>query len=154
MRLGQAIEEFLQCQSVAVAGVSRQRNKFGNAVFRDLRAKGWQLLPVNPKASMIEGVTCYPNLSALPEKTPGLLVVTPRAQTEGVISEACRLGIRRIWIQQSSETAAALQLCRENGITPVSGLCVLMFAEPCRFPHSLHRFFFRLFSRGKLNQEN
>jgi len=58
------VQEFLSQKSLAVVGASWNRSKFGNIVFRDLRGKGYTVLPVNPGAEEIEGAPCYPNLAS------------------------------------------------------------------------------------------
>jgi len=61
-----AIDEFIAQPAVAIAGASRDGKKFGNAVYRDLKSKGYHVFAVNPNAAIIEGDPCYPSLSALP----------------------------------------------------------------------------------------
>lgn len=142
------IEDFLAQRTLAVVGVSRQGRKFGNVAYRELRAKGYRLLPVHPVAGQVEGDRCYPSLEALREPVGGVLIVLPPLQTEQVVREAARAGIRRVWMQQGAESAAAIQFCAENGLQEVHGQCVLMFAEPLRFYHRPHRWIWRLL--GKL----
>jgi predicted CoA-binding protein len=43
------IEEFLGPRKLAIAGVSGNSKKFGYLVFRDLKANGYEVYPVNPK---------------------------------------------------------------------------------------------------------
>ena len=54
-------------------------------------------------------------------------------------------GITRLWIQQGAESAEALELCREHGLSAISKRCIMMFAEPVGGIHTFHRFFARLF---------
>lgn len=143
-----AVDEFLSQRVLAVAGVSKNKKKFGNAIFRELRAKGYRLLPVNPNAADIDGEKCYSSLRELPEKVDGVIIVTPSAETEKVVNDAVASGIRRVWIQQGAETGEAIRLGREKGLSVVHGECILMFAEPAAFPHSAHRWIWRLL--GKL----
>ncbi len=134
-----AIEDFYAQKVLAVAGVSRDPKKFGNAIYRDLKAKGYTVYPINPNAQTIEGDPCYPNLSALPAQVAGLVIATPPAQTEQIVREAAGLGIRRIWLQQGSESPAALKICQENKIDTISGECIFMYSEPTNWMHKAHR---------------
>ena len=145
-----AIEEFLAQKSLAVAGVSRQGKKFGNIAYRALRARGYRLFPVHPTAQEIEGDRCFASLAALPEGVGGVLVVLPPAQTEAVVRDAARAGIRRVWMQQGAASPAAIRACEENGMQVVHGHCILMFASPVRSYHQVHRWIWRLL--GKLPQ--
>lgn len=145
-----AIEEFLAQKTLAVAGVSRRGKKFGNVAYRELRARGYRLFPVHPEAQEIEGDRCFPSLGALPEAVGGVLVVLPPAQTETVVHDAARAGIRRVWMQQGAASLEALRVCKENGMQVIHGHCILMFASPVRSIHRLHRWIWRLL--GKLPQ--
>ena len=42
------VEEFLTQKKIAVVGVSRKKTKFGNAIYKELRQKGYNVFPVNP----------------------------------------------------------------------------------------------------------
>jgi len=57
------VSRFLSLGSYAIAGVSRDPKKFGQAMFRDLRKKGMAVVPVNPAADTIDGVKCYRTVS-------------------------------------------------------------------------------------------
>ncbi len=143
-----AVEEFLSQRVLAVAGVSKNKKKFGNTIFRELKAKGYRLFPVNPNAADIDGEKCYSSLRDLPEEVGGVIIVTPPSETEKVVNDAVAAGIRRVWIQQGAETGEAVSLGREKGLSVVHDECILMFAEPAAFPHSTHRWIWRLL--GKL----
>jgi predicted CoA-binding protein len=49
------VDDFLAQKTVAVVGVSRGGKKFGNAVLKDLKEKGYRVFPINPNAESIEG---------------------------------------------------------------------------------------------------
>jgi predicted CoA-binding protein len=111
-------------------------------------SKGYQTYPVNPNAEEIEGQPCYPDLKALLEAVDGVVFVLPPAQTEQVVREAARLGVPRVWMQQGSESEEAIRFAEEQGMSVVSGECILMFAEPAEFYHRMHRWIWGLL--GKL----
>jgi len=141
------IDRFLACRRVGLAGASRAGRKFGNTVLRDLRGKGYEVIPVHPAAPAIDGVECRPSIAALPEGVDALIVVVPPAQTEALVGEAVSRGIRRIWMQPGAESAAAIEACRQAGIEAIHGQCILMFAEPAGWVHRLHRWINRLAGR-------
>ncbi|MGD8623703.1 MAG: CoA-binding protein [Anaerolineae bacterium] len=143
-----AVDDFLSRQTLAVVGVSRQGNKFGNVAFKELKAKGYTVLPVNPHAETIEGERCYPDLQALPEGVEGVLIVVPPSETEKVVRQAAEAGIRDVWLQQGAESEEAIRFCEEQGLGLVHGHCILMFAEPTGLGHRLHRWVWGLL--GKL----
>jgi len=133
-----AVDDFLSGRTWAVVGASRDPKKFGSAAYRELK-KTYRLIPVNPKTETVGGDRCYPSLQALPEPVDGVLILVPPTQTEGVVREAHAAGIRRVWMQQQTESEAAIRYCQENGITEVHGECILMHAQNTSFYHRMHR---------------
>jgi predicted CoA-binding protein len=142
------VKDFLGQRTLAVVGVSRGGKGFGDAAYKELRAKGYKLFPVHPHMDAIEGQPCYASLSALPEKVGGVLIVVPPSETEKVVREALESGIRRIWMQQGAESPEAIKFCQEQGASVIHNECILMFAEPTAFFHRLHRWVWGLM--GKL----
>ena len=53
------VNEFLHQKKIAVVGVSRNKSKFGNMIYRELKSRGYQVMAVNPNADMVEGDRCY-----------------------------------------------------------------------------------------------
>jgi hypothetical protein len=145
-----SINDFIAQKTLAVVGVSRDGKKFSNMAYRELKAKGYRLFPVNSTADSVEGEKCYPNLGALPEKVDGVIIFVQPDKTEQVVREAAAAGIKRVWMQQGAESAAAIRLCQENGISAVHGECIMMFAEPAAWFHRMHRWVWGVL--GKLPQ--
>jgi uncharacterized protein len=141
-----SVEQFLAQRSLGLVGVSRGGKKFGNTVLRELAKRGYRVSVVHPQAAEIDGVRCYPSVSALPEEVGGLVLVVPPEQTERIVREAAAKGVPRIWMQQGAESAAAIELCRESGIDVVHGECILMFAQPAGF-HRFHRWLWKVLGR-------
>ena len=142
------IADFLSQRKLAIVGMSRAKNKFGNAVFKDLKTKGYELFPVHPEADTVEGARCWRDLGSLPEPVGGVIVVVPPPETEKVVEQARAAGITRVWMQQGAESPAAVRYCEENGMSVVQQQCVMMHAVPIRSIHLVHRWLAGLF--GKL----
>jgi len=133
------VEEFLALKKIAVVGVSRKKTKFGNAIYKELKQKGYQVFPINPNITEYEGEACYPDLLSLPEKVDAVVICVPPVQTEKVVKEAALAGINKVWLQQGSQSDEAIKFCEENGIDFVSNECILMFAQPSAFIHRAHK---------------
>jgi hypothetical protein len=136
-----AVMDFTAQKVLAVVGVSRSPKKFGTMAYRELKAKGYRLFPVNRNVDSVEGERCYPSLKELPEPVGGVLVVVPPAEAETVMRDAAEAGIGRVWLQNGAESEAAIRYGEQHGISVISGECILMFAEPAGFGHRLHRWF-------------
>ncbi len=142
------VENFISLDRMAIVGVSRSGNKFGNNTFRELTAHGYKLYPIHPEAQTLEGVPAYKDFASLPEKVDGLIVIVPPAQTEKIVRDAAAAGIKHIWFQQGAESESAIAYCHENGIAEVHGECINMFAHDTATFHKIHRGIWKII--GKL----
>lgn len=142
-----AIDRFLRSDAIAVVGVSANRHKFGNVVFRELRSRGRAAVPVHRSLETVEGERCYRSVEDLPEGISGVVTVVPPGVTESVVESCAKKGIRAVWMQQGSESPRAIARAAELGMETVHGECLLMYLEPVRSIHSVHRFLRKLFGR-------
>jgi predicted CoA-binding protein len=133
MNLDERMKDFLAGTTYAVAGASQDRAKYGNKVLRCYLQHGRRAFAVNPKDTEVEGVPCVKTLSLLPEPVHGLSIITPPPVTEKLVLDAHAAGITRIWMQPGAESARAIELCRELGISLIAGgpclLVVLGYRE-------------------------
>jgi predicted CoA-binding protein len=121
------IKAFLYRENIfAVAGASRDPEKYGHQVYRDLRNAGYRVYCVNPNADEVLGNKCYPSLEALPVKPDVVDVVVPPKITEQLVKTCKKLGITKVWMQPGSESETAIKFCEENGIDVVHGVCVMV----------------------------
>lgn len=144
------VENFLKQKSLAVVGVSRKGNKFGNTIYKELKQKGYQAYAVNRHMVSIMGDPCYASLKAIPGGVDGVVLVVQPEQSEDVVREAKDAGIRYVWMQQGAQSYTAIRYCQENNITVIANECLLMFLEPVGTFHKFHRWLWKIF--GKLPQ--
>lgn len=145
--MNQAINDFINGKRIAVVGVSRNAKKFGNAIYTELKQRGYQVFAVNPSINEIAGDPCYPNLKALQGKIDGVLVCVPSSKGETVLREAAELGLHNVWLQQGADSPKLIKLGSELGLNMVSRKCILMYAPPVRSFHKFHRAIAKLFSQ-------
>jgi predicted CoA-binding protein len=141
------IQAFIQAKRLAVVGVSRSAQKFGTAIYTELKARGFEVYGVNPQLETIAGDKCYATIAELAGKVDGVIICVQPQKTAGAIREAAAAGIQQIWLQQGSQSLEAAQVAREVGVSPVEGKCILMYAGEVKSIHGFHRFFARLFGQ-------
>jgi predicted CoA-binding protein len=143
-----AIAAFLASKPIVVAGVSRSGKAPANAIFRRLRAGGYEPIPVNPKATEIEGQICYLNVESVPGHIHGVMVVTHPNNSADVARAALERGVKHIWFHRSfgegSVSAEAVAICRAGGVEPIVGGCPLMYCPPIDPGHRLFRWWLRM----------
>jgi predicted CoA-binding protein len=144
--MNQAIQDFIQSKRIAIVGVSRtgKDKKFGNIACKELKQRGYQVYIVHPEAQEIDGERCYPNLAALQGKVDGVVISVPPTHAAQVLREAANAGIKQIWLQQGAQSFETQAAARELGVTPVTCKCILMYAQPVRGFHTIHRGFVKL----------
>jgi predicted CoA-binding protein len=120
------IKEFMAQKRFAVVGATDNPQKYGNQIVRNLKSRGYEVYPVNPKLKELEGLTCYSSLADIPVKVDVVDFVVLPAVTEGILKECEELGLSRIWLQPGSESAKAIAFCHENNLKVVHDVCVMM----------------------------
>lgn len=137
------IGDFLAQHRLAFIGVSRDQKAFSASVYRSLRDKGYELLPVNPEADLIEGDHAYRTVADLPDGVDGAIVMVPADRAAEVVQACADREIPRVWLHKgvgpSSVSDEAVHICHEHGIEVVDGACPMMFAEPVGWFHKVHR---------------
>jgi predicted CoA-binding protein len=138
------IEDFLSYRRIALAGVSRSGTDFSRTLFRELQARGYDVVPVNPGVEEIEGKPCFPRVSAIQPPVDGVLVMTPGAVAEDVVKDCAAAGVGRVWLYKAvgggAVTGEVLRLCEEHGIAVVPGECPFMYLAGAGWIHGVHRF--------------
>jgi len=130
------IKEFIDAEPIAMAGVSRNPKKFGYTAFKELKDKGMKIIPVNPFAAEIYGTKAFSNIKSLPDDVKGLIIMTKKEETAGIIREAKEKGLKQIWIQQMADSKEAIKELDDSDVNFITGECILMYYKP----HSVHKF--------------
>ena len=120
------IQEFMGKKKFAVVGATDNTEKNGNRIFKNLKGRGYEVYPVNPKLDELDGTKVYHTLSDIPEKVDVVDFVVPPAVTEEILKECKELGLDRIWLQPGSESEKAIEYCNDNGMQVLHDVCVMM----------------------------
>jgi len=142
------VDEFVGQKTLAIVGVSRSGKKFGNMVYKEMREHGYKLYAIHPEAETLDGAPAYKDFQSLPEPVGGVIVIVQPGQAEQVVRDAAAAGIKRVWMQQGSESPAAIQFCKDNGIAEVHGECINMYARNTASFHKFHAWLWKLFGKA------
>jgi len=89
----------LRPRSVAVIGASRNPEKIGYQVVRNLLEGGFpkeRIYPINPHADEILGLKCYPSILDVPYDVDLAVVVVPAHAVPSVLEEAGKKGVKAV----------------------------------------------------------
>jgi len=95
-QLIEQLNYFFKAKSVAVIGASSKPGKIGYEIFRNLSQyefKG-KTYPVNPNASEILKVKCYPSVLSIPDEIDLAVIALPSKNVPKVIEECGRKGVK------------------------------------------------------------
>lgn len=120
------IKTMLDKKVWAVVGATENTSKFGNKIYKKLKAFGYEVYAVNPMYKEVDGDTCYSSLSDVPVKIECVNVVVGPDKSVHVLDEAKRLGIENIWFQPGTYTPEIVEASEVAGLNTVYMNCVLV----------------------------
>lgn len=95
-----SLSPFFAPKGVAIIGASSNPNKLSFGIFKNLTQYGYKggVYPVNPKASEILGMRCYPDVTSVPDPVDLAVVVLPAESVPGTLEMCGKRGIRAVAI--------------------------------------------------------
>jgi predicted CoA-binding protein len=145
------IDDFLAQRRIAMVGVSRNPHDFSRSLFRELCARGYHVVPVNPSQQEIEGKKTFRRMQDIVPPVQAALIITAPAQTLQVVRDCVEAGVGRVWMHsgggQGSVHPHAVEFCNANGIRLVEGHCPFMFLPKTALFHRFHGFVLKMAGR-------
>jgi uncharacterized protein len=114
---------------IAVVGASNDPRRPSYGVFRDLRAAGYDVVPVNPNANEVDGTPCHPTVTAAVAATGPVDIVDVFRRAEDCIEparEAVAVGARCLWLQLGIASRAAGRIAHDGGLAVVMDRCTIV----------------------------
>ncbi len=112
--------------AVAIIGASPDRDKFGNKAVRAYRQMGYEVYPINPRASEIEGLKAYATLDDVPRNDfERVSFYVPPAIGLGVIDSVARKQVDEVWLNPGAESPELEAKARELGLNAIVGCSIL-----------------------------
>ena len=131
----EAIGAFFAQNRIAVVGVSRKKAHFSRMVFKALRERDYDVVPVNPSAGEIDSVRAFRTPGEVDPPPGAVLVMTKRPAPE--LLRAC-LETRpaALWVYRAG---GSLELPPGAATRLITDECPLMYLKNAGWIHSLHR---------------
>ena len=111
------MEFFFNPKGIALIGASENPLKGGYAILKNLITgfKG-KIYPVNPRYNKIEGITCYPSVSDVPDPVDLAIVFVPGKFVPKVVKDCAQRGIKGVMIEAGgfAETGAQGQAMQQE----------------------------------------
>lgn len=123
-------------RTIAIVGLSANRQKASNFVATYLRHEGYRIVPVNPGEEEILGMRCYPDLLSVPESVDVVDVFRPAFDCPEIARQAVQVGAKALWLQLRIISLEAAEIAREGGLDVVMDRCTKM--EHARYNGTMH----------------
>lgn len=111
---------------IAVVGATDNQRKFGYAIYRDLKRKGYKVYAVNPNRTSVDGDPAYPDLARLPGKPDLVNFVVPPEVTLSVLKQCLDLGLKNVWLQPGAESPEVLEFLATRGFNYLANTCIMV----------------------------
>ena len=112
--------------AIAIVGATDNPEKYGNRIYRDLKAKGFRVYPVNPTKGTIDGDTAYADMGDLPETPDIVNFVVPPPRTLRLLARAKELGLTNVWVQPGAENDEVLAYLADNDFDYLANACIMV----------------------------
>jgi len=114
---------------IAIIGASNNPEKYGNIIPGNMKAKGYTLLPVNPKEETIQGLQVFKTPADLPDPVHIVTFVTPPKVTRTVIENLDPDRFPVIWLQDGSFDDEIIALAEEKFGTAIHHACIMVVSN-------------------------
>jgi len=112
-------------KSVAILGASADRAKYGNKAVRAFRQQGWQVYPVNPKETDIEGLPCFRSIADVPIRLQRVSVYLPPPVLLKVLPDIAAKGCDELWLNPGTESEEVLAAVEHLGLNVVQACSIV-----------------------------
>ena len=113
-------------RNVAVLGASPKPDRYSNQAVRLLASFDYRPIPVNPAYDEIEGLPCFPNLTAIDEAVHTITLYLGPARSTPLIDEIVAAKPQRIILNTGAENEELAAAASGAGIEVVEGCTLVM----------------------------
>ncbi|QDU09240.1 CoA-binding protein [Gimesia aquarii] len=122
--------------TVAIIGASTDRQKYGNKAVRAYLKQGYDVYPVHPRETTIEGLPVYPTLEEVPvEDLDRISVYVPPEIGMSLLESIREKGANEIWFNPGSESPELLARATELGVNVIQACSIIDIGES---PSAMH----------------
>jgi predicted CoA-binding protein len=114
---------------IAMVGASSNPGRPSHGVLRSLVRAGYDVVPVNPRESEIEGLACYPTVAEAVATTGPVDLVDVFRRPDLCVEHArgaVAVGARCLWLQLGIANAEAARIAHEGGLAVVMDRCTII----------------------------
>ncbi len=122
--------------TIAVVGASSDRERPSYSIFKILVDAGFDVIPVNPKETEVQGHRAYPSLADVPRKIDIVDVFRRADAAPAIAKEAVQIGARALWLQQGVISEEAAAIAADANLIVVMDRCIGQTVQKLRIKHN------------------
>jgi hypothetical protein len=111
---------------IAIVGATDAPGKYGGIIYRDMKSKGYRVVPVNPGRDTVDGDPTVASVADLDEHPDIVNIVVPPARTLAVLEEAASIPDVAVWIQPGAADGAVRRRAGELGLPTLIDACIMV----------------------------
>lgn len=115
---------------VALIGASNHPSKFGCIILRDLVRKGYEVIPVNPRAGKVCGLEAFERVEEIPGRLGIVNVVVPPVVARSALDGLEPQKVDVVWFQPGAFDRTVEAWARARFDCVVAGPCIMVEARP------------------------
>jgi predicted CoA-binding protein len=112
-------------KTVAIIGASSDRNKYGNKAVRAFRQQGFEVFPLNPRETEIEGLKAFKSISELPIRPDKVSVYVPPPVLLKLLPEIAARGCDELWLNPGTESEEVLREAGRLGLEVIQACSII-----------------------------
>jgi hypothetical protein len=115
--------------TVAVVGASNDRRKFGNKSLRAHLRRGYEVFPVNPNETTVEGIPAYKSVRDLPVRPNRVTLYVPPEIGTSLLADVAQRGTDELWINPGAESEELVDEAKRLGLNPILACSIVELGE-------------------------
>lgn len=116
--------------TVAIIGASADRQKYGNKSVRAHLKQGYEVYPIHPRETSIEGLTVYPTLEEVPvSQLDRISIYVPPKVGITLLEQIQNRKAKEVWLNPGSESPELLQRADELGLNVIQACSIIAIGE-------------------------
>ena len=128
-------EDAAMPKTVAVIGANAARRRYSNKSLRAHESVGWNVIPVNPSETEVEGRRCYPSIKDVPDAIDRVTMYVRPENGITMLDDIAAKNPKEFWLNPGTESRELIQKAKELGLDPILGCSILdLGVSPYDFP--------------------
>lgn len=116
--------------SIAIVGASSNPEKWGNRAVRHYLSLGWEVFPVHPSETTIEGLPVHRRVGEIGHPVDRVALYLPPDKARAVLPDIAASGSREVFFNPGSESPEGIAEAEALGLVPIEACSIL--ASPKR----------------------